>query len=94
MIPVLAGKGTTVIISTHVIAHADRLCDEVSIISGGRVPLALRDDGARRAGSDALDSRGSRPLTGALGRHSGMPESKVVPQPGNEIRSGQNEEGA
>jgi len=32
--------GTTVIFSTHVIAHAERLCDEVAIIAGGRVPFA------------------------------------------------------
>jgi ABC-type uncharacterized transport system ATPase subunit len=29
-----------VIFSTHVIAHAERLCDEVAIIAGGRVPFA------------------------------------------------------
>jgi len=43
----LAAKGTTVIFSTHVIAHAERLCDEVAIIAGGRVPFAGRVDVAR-----------------------------------------------
>ena len=35
----LAARGTTVIFSTHVIAHAERLCDEVAIIAGGRGAL-------------------------------------------------------
>ena len=34
----LAAKGTTVIFSTHVIAHAERLCDDVAIIAGGKLP--------------------------------------------------------
>jgi ABC-2 type transport system ATP-binding protein len=47
MIRGLAAKGTTVIFSTHVIAHAERLCDEVAIIAGGRVPFAGSVDVAR-----------------------------------------------
>src|SRR5688572_19179576 len=47
MIRVLAEKGTTVIFSTHVIAHAERLCDEVAIIAGGKVPFAGPVDVAR-----------------------------------------------
>ena len=43
----LAAKGTTVIFSTHVIAHAERLCDDVAIIAGGRVPYAGSVDTAR-----------------------------------------------
>ena len=43
----LAKEGTTVIFSTHVIAHAERLCDEVAIIAGGRVPFAGPVDEAR-----------------------------------------------
>lgn len=43
----LADKGTTVIFSTHVIAHAERLCDEVAIIAGGKVPFAGPVDIAR-----------------------------------------------
>ncbi len=43
----LAEKGTTVIFSTHVIAHAERLCDEVAIIAGGKVPFAGPVDLAR-----------------------------------------------
>jgi ABC-2 type transport system ATP-binding protein len=43
----LAEDGTTVIFSTHVIAHAERLCDEVAIIAGGRVPFAGPVDLAR-----------------------------------------------
>lgn len=35
-----AESGVTVIFSTHVIAHAERLCEEVAIIAGGKVPFA------------------------------------------------------
>ncbi len=43
----LAERGTTVIFSTHVIAHAERLCEGVAIIAGGRVPYAGSVDEAR-----------------------------------------------
>ena len=32
-----AAEGVTVIFSTHVIAHAERLCERIAIIAGGRV---------------------------------------------------------
>ena len=47
MIRELALGGTTVIFSTHVIHHAERLCDEVAIIAGGKVPYAGSVDVAR-----------------------------------------------
>lgn len=47
MIRQLAEGGTTVIFSTHVIAHAERLCDDVAIIAGGKVPFAGAVDVAR-----------------------------------------------
>jgi ABC-2 type transport system ATP-binding protein len=47
MIRELAAEGTTVIFSTHVIHHAERLCDDVAIIAGGRVPYAGSVDAAR-----------------------------------------------
>ncbi|WP_370190085.1 ABC transporter ATP-binding protein [Qipengyuania sp.] len=47
MIRDLAAAGTTVIFSTHVIHHAERLCDEVAIIAGGKVPYAGSVDAAR-----------------------------------------------
>jgi ABC-2 type transport system ATP-binding protein len=47
MIRQLAEGGTTVIFSTHVIAHAERLCDDVAIIAGGKVPFAGSVDVAR-----------------------------------------------
>jgi len=43
----LAAQGTTVIFSTHVIAHAERLCEGVAIIAGGKVPYAGSVDTAR-----------------------------------------------
>ena len=47
MIRDLADRGTTVIFSTHVIHHAERLCNDVAIIAGGRVPYAGSVDAAR-----------------------------------------------
>ncbi|NNC53503.1 MAG: ATP-binding cassette domain-containing protein [Erythrobacter sp.] len=43
----LSEQGTTVIFSTHVIHHAERLCNDVAIIAGGRVPYAGSVDAAR-----------------------------------------------
>ena len=43
----LAAGGATVIFSTHVIHHAERLCDDVAIIAGGKVPYAGSVDVAR-----------------------------------------------
>jgi ABC-2 type transport system ATP-binding protein len=47
MIRKLAEGGTTVIFSTHVIAHAERLCERIAIIAGGKVPFEGRVDVAR-----------------------------------------------
>lgn len=47
MIRELAANGTTVIFSTHVIAHAERMCEGVAIIAGGKVPFAGPVDEAR-----------------------------------------------
>ena len=47
MIRELAQDGVTVIFSTHVIHHAERLCDEVAIIAAGKVPYAGSVDAAR-----------------------------------------------
>jgi len=42
-----AAEGTTVIFSTHVIAHAERLCERVAIIAEGKVAFEGRVDEAR-----------------------------------------------
>lgn len=47
MIRGLAADGTTVIFSTHVISHAERLCESIAIIAGGKVPFAGSVDVAR-----------------------------------------------
>jgi len=47
MIRDLAEQGTTVIFSTHVIAHAERLCEQIAIIAGGKVPFAGSVEAAR-----------------------------------------------
>ncbi|MFV0644587.1 MAG: ABC transporter ATP-binding protein [Sphingomonadaceae bacterium] len=47
MIRQLAEDGTTVIFSTHVIHHAERLCESVAIIAGGKVPYAGSVEAAR-----------------------------------------------
>jgi len=42
-----ARSGVTVIFSTHVIAHAERLCEQIAIIAKGRVAFDGRVDEAR-----------------------------------------------
>lgn len=42
-----AADGTTVIFSTHVIAHAERLCEKVAIIANGRLQFTGTVDDAR-----------------------------------------------
>ena len=42
-----AASGVTVIFSTHVIAHAERLCERVAIIAGGKVAFEGGVDEAR-----------------------------------------------
>jgi ABC-2 type transport system ATP-binding protein len=91
MIRGLAEKGTTVIFSTHVIAHAERLCDEVAIIAGGKVPFAGPVDEARDRirPQVRLETRaGDGPWRQALpedARHEGnfwyfsLPESGIEP---------------
>jgi ABC-2 type transport system ATP-binding protein len=87
----LAARGTTVIFSTHVIAHAERLCDEVAIIAGGKVPFAGPVDVARdrirpqvRLETRAADGPWRTALP-ADARHEGslwlfsLPESGVEP---------------
>ena len=42
-----AAGGATIIFSTHVIAHAERLCERVAIIAGGRIKFEGRVSDAR-----------------------------------------------
>lgn len=42
-----AANGVTVIFSTHVIAHAERLCERIAIIAAGKVAFEGRVDEAR-----------------------------------------------
>jgi ABC-2 type transport system ATP-binding protein len=42
-----ASAGATIIFSTHVIAHAERLCEEVAIVAKGKVAFDGRVDEAR-----------------------------------------------
>jgi ABC-2 type transport system ATP-binding protein len=53
MIRALADDGVTVIFSTHVIHHAERLCEGVAIIAEGKVPYA----GSVEAASDRIPAQ-------------------------------------
>jgi len=87
----LAEQGTTVIFSTHVIAHAERLCDSVAIIAGGKVPYAGSVDAARDRipAQVRLETRNPdgpwRAALPATARHEGafwyfpLPESGIEP---------------
>lgn len=91
MIRSLAERGTTVLFSTHVIAHAERLCDRVAIIAGGKVPFAGLVDEARdrlrpqvRLETRAGDGPWRRALPADARRegafwHFALPESGVEP---------------
>jgi ABC-2 type transport system ATP-binding protein len=91
MIRSLADRGTTVLFSTHVIAHAERLCDRVAIIAGGKVPFAGLVDEARdrlrpqvRLETRAGDGPWRRALPADARRegafwHFALPESGVEP---------------
>jgi ABC-2 type transport system ATP-binding protein len=59
-----AADGVTVLFSTHVIAHAERLCERIAIIAGGRVRFEGAVEAARnrlapqvRLGTRATDGR-------------------------------------
>lgn len=91
MIRRLSANGTTVIFSTHVIAHAERLCDEVAIIAGGKVPFAGPVDVARdrippqvRLETRSTGGRWQQALPADVRRegnfwHFSLPESGVEP---------------
>ncbi len=81
MIRGLAEDGTTVIFSTHVIAHAERLCEQVAIIAGGKVPFAGSVD--RRARPD--------PAAGAAGNARArwrLAHVPCLPMPGAKAAAG------
>lgn len=42
-----ADQGVTVIFSTHVIAHAERLCEDIAIVARGRIPFCGKVSEAR-----------------------------------------------
>ena len=87
----LADEGTTVIFSTHVIAHAERLCEGVAIIAGGKVPFAGKVDEARdripaqvRLETRAREGRWLTALPADVRRegdyfHFSLPESGIEP---------------
>lgn len=86
-----AEQGTTVIFSTHVIAHAERLCEGVAIIAGGKVPFAGKVDDARdripaqvRLETRAREGRWLEALPRDVRRegdfwHFSLPESGIEP---------------
>jgi ABC-2 type transport system ATP-binding protein len=42
-----ADKGVTIIFSTHVISHAERLCEEIAIVADGKIPFKGKVSTAR-----------------------------------------------
>ncbi len=47
MIRAQADSGTTVIFSTHVISHAERLCEDIAIVANGKIPFLGKVSTAR-----------------------------------------------
>jgi lipooligosaccharide transport system ATP-binding protein len=62
LIDLLRAEGTTVLMSTHYIEEAERLADQVAMMSRGRVVArgAPRDLVATHAGTEVLERHGSR----------------------------------
>lgn len=98
MIRVLADDGVTVIFSTHVIHHAERLCEGVAIIAGGQVPYAGSVDEARdripaqvKLETRAGEGLGGKPCQGMRGTSTslGRPAKTAIsgishsPKPGS-----------
>jgi len=54
MVRGLAARGATVVFSTHVMQHAERLCDQVVLIAGGRKAFDGSVDAARAAAPRTL----------------------------------------
>ena len=73
-----AADGATIIFSTHVIAHAERLCERIAIIAGGRV----RFEGSVEDARDRL-----RPKVRVKTRALGGPWSAAFPA-GTDLRDG------
>src|SRR3546814_2270802 len=53
-----AADGATIIFSTHVIAHAERLCERIAIIAGGRLRFERSEE--RRVGKGCVRTCRSR----------------------------------
>jgi len=66
-----AAAGTTVIFSTHVIAHAERLCERIAIIAGGEVRFEGQVSDARER---------LRPQVRLRTRHSGGAWRSALPK--------------
>ncbi len=65
-----AAKGTTILFSTHVIAHAERLCERIAIIAGGKVRFEGDVDAARAK---------LRPIVRLRTRETGGPWRAAIP---------------
>jgi len=87
-----AAGGATIIFSTHVIAHAERLCERIAIIAGGRIgfegsvaaardrlkpQVRLRTRAAEGAWQAALPADAARGADGAW--HFELPDAGIEP---------------
>ncbi|NKE35155.1 ABC transporter ATP-binding protein [Natronococcus sp. JC468] len=64
----LNDEGTTILLTTHYIEEAERLCDRVAIMNEGRKVTVATPDDLKRRGSDTVDVRleSAPPAAGAL----------------------------
>jgi ABC-2 type transport system ATP-binding protein len=86
-----AAAGTTVIFSTHVIAHAERLCERIAIIADGQIGFEglvseardrLRPQVRLRTRSDKGEWRKALPVAASLGDgvwHFELPKTGIEP---------------
>jgi len=80
------GRGRTILFSTHVMEHAEKLCDRIALIAGGRVRLAGELAAIKRErGGNIWRAAGAGVAAAAAGGLPGV--EQVLPDPdGSSVR--------
>jgi ABC-2 type transport system ATP-binding protein len=80
IIQALKREGRTVLLTTHYIEEAEKLCDRIAIVDGGRVIAmgTVTEIKSRARGKSAIEVRTERPLTGAPPTFAGAEQTVVA----------------
>jgi ABC-2 type transport system ATP-binding protein len=82
----LAARGATVVFSTHVMQHAERLCDQVVLIAGGKKAFDGTVEAARSSAPRTLVLEGALD-PGAVGELPGVASVATEPLHGGGVRT-------